>query len=158
MVQLLLMISLVTLGVFFLEDKTCTQDIFKRFAKKAENEYDVRTKHVRSDNGTEFKNTHIEDFLDGNGITHEFSAAYTPQQNGVVERENRTLIEMARTMLSEYKSPIRFQADAINTACNVINRVYLHKFLKKTSYELITGKIPNISYYVFLVHLATSLI
>jgi transposase InsO family protein len=71
--------------VFFLEDKTWTQDIFKRFAKKAQNEYDVRIKHVRSDNGTELKNTHIEDFLDEHGITHEFSATYTPQQNGVVE-------------------------------------------------------------------------
>ena len=53
---------------------------------------------------------------------------------------------MARTMLCEYKTPIRFWADAINTACHVINRVYLHKFLKKTSYELITGKRPNVSY------------
>lgn len=132
--------------VFFLEEKTCTQDIFKRFAKKAQNEYDVRIKHVRSDNGTEFKNTHTEDFLDEIGITHEFSTAYTPQQNGVVERKNRTLIEMARTMLSEYKTPIHFQADAINTACHVVTRVYLHKFLKKTSYELITGKKPNVSY------------
>ena len=49
-------------------------------------------------------------------------------------------------MLSEYKTPIHFWADAINTACHVINRVYLHKFLKKTSYELITGKKPNVSY------------
>ena len=57
--------------VFFLEDKTCTQDIFKSFAKKAQNEYDVRIKHVRSDNGTEFKNTHIAKFLDERGITHE---------------------------------------------------------------------------------------
>ncbi|XP_073367837.1 uncharacterized protein [Aegilops tauschii subsp. strangulata] len=53
---------------------------------------------------------------------------------------------MARTMLSEYKTPIRFWADAINTTCHVINHVYLHKFLKKTSYELITGKRPNVSY------------
>ena len=53
---------------------------------------------------------------------------------------------MARTMLSEYKTPICFWADAINTTCHVINRVYLHKFLKKTSYELITGKKPNVSY------------
>src|SRR3989337_3455909 len=53
---------------------------------------------------------------------------------------------MVRTMLSEYKTPNRFWADAINTACHVVNRVYLHKFLKKTSYELITGKKPNVSY------------
>ena len=75
-----------------------------------------------------------------------FFAAYTPQQNGVVEQNNRTLIEMARTVLSEYKTPICFCTNAINTTCHVINRVYLHKFLKKTSYELITGKKPNISY------------
>jgi transposase InsO family protein len=106
----------------------------------------VRIKHVRSDNGIEFKNTHIENFLDEHGITHEFSAAYTPQQNGVVEHKNKTLIEMARAMLSEYKTPIRYWANAINTGCHVINRVYLHKFLKKTLYELITGKNPNVSY------------
>jgi hypothetical protein len=82
------------------------------------------------------------------------STTYTPQQNRVIERKNRTLIEMARTMLSEYKTPIRFWADAINTACHVVNHVYLHKFLKKTSYELITGKQPNVSYMHVLVHLA----
>ena len=78
MVWLSLMISLDTL--FFLEDKTCTKDIFKSFAKKAQNEYDVRIKHVRSDNGTEFKNTHIAKFLDEHGTTHEFSVAYTPEK------------------------------------------------------------------------------
>ena len=88
-------------------------------------------KHIRSDNGTEFRNTDIEDFLDDYGITHEFSAAYTPQQNGVIERKNRTLIEMNITMLAEYKTPIRFWVEAINTVFHIINKVYLHKFLKK---------------------------
>ena len=115
--------------VFFLDDKSKVVDIFKTFAKRAQTEYEVSLKHIRSDNGTEFKNTHIEDFLDAYGFTHEFSAAYTPQQNGVVERKNRTLIEMARTMLAEYKTPIRFWAEEINTACHIINKVYLHKFL-----------------------------
>jgi len=132
--------------VFFLDDKTKVVEIFKSFAKRAQNEYDLTLKHIRSDNGTEFKNTHIEEFLDDYGITHEFSAANTPQQNGVVERKNRTLIEMSRTMLAEYQAPIRFWANAINTACHIINRVYLHKFLKKTSYELITGNKPNVPY------------
>src|SRR3954467_4701815 len=132
--------------VFFLDDKSKVVDIFKSFAKRAQTEYEVSLKHIRSDNGTEFKNTHIEDFLDAYGFTHELSAAYTPQQNGVVKRKNRTLIEMARTMLAEYKTPIRFWAEAINTACHIINKVYMHKFLKKTSHELITGKKPNVSY------------
>ena len=57
-----------------------------------------------------------------------------------MERKNRTLIEMARTMLDEYKTPRKFWPEAIDTACHIINRVYLHKFFKKTSYELLTGK------------------
>src|SRR3954468_734425 len=133
--------------VSFLDDKSKVVEIFKSFAKRAQTEYELSLKHIRSDNGTEFKNTHIEDFLDDHGFTHEFSAAYTPQQNGVVESKNRTLTEMARTMLTEYKTPIRFWAEAINTACHIINRVYLHKFFKKTAYELLTDKKPNVSYF-----------
>jgi hypothetical protein len=95
----------------------------------------------------EFKNSQIEGFIEDEGIKHEFSSPYTPQQNGVVERKNRTLLDMARTMLDEYKTPDRFWAAAINTACYSINRLYLHQILKKTSYELLTGKKPNVSYF-----------
>jgi hypothetical protein len=72
---------------------------------------------------------------------------YTPQQNGVVERKNRTLMDLARTMLEEYNTLNKFWAEAINTACYAINRLYLHQILKRTSYELFTGKNPNISYF-----------
>jgi hypothetical protein len=64
-----------------------------------------------------------------------------------VERKNRTLLDMARTMLDEYKTSDRFWAEAINTACYAINRLYLHRILKKTSYEPLTGKKPNVSYF-----------
>ena len=64
--------------VFFPDDKTKVVEIFKTFAKRAQNKYELTLKHIWSDNGTEFKNTYIEDFLDEYGITHEFSAAYTP--------------------------------------------------------------------------------
>jgi hypothetical protein len=107
----------------------------------------LRIKKIRSDNGTEFKNSQIEGFLEDEGIKHEFSSPYTPQQNGVVERKNRTLFDMARTMLDEYTTSDRFWAEAINTACYAINRLYLHRILKKTSYELLTGKKPNVSYF-----------
>ena len=115
--------------------------------RRAQNEFGLRIKKIRSDNGTEFKNSQIEGFLEEEGIKHEFSSPYTPQQNGVVERKNRTLLDMARTMLDEYKTPDRFWAEAVNTACYAINRLYLHRILKKTSYELLTGKKPNISYF-----------
>ena len=72
------------------------------------NNYGVKIKHIRNDNGTEFKNTGLDTYLDTLGITHEFSAPYTPQQNGIMERKNRTLIEMAWTMLDEYKTPRKF--------------------------------------------------
>jgi hypothetical protein len=115
--------------------------------RRAQNEFGLRIKKIRSDNGTKFKNSQIEDFLEDEGIKHEFSSPYTPQQNGVVERKNRTLLDMARTMLDEYKTPDRFWADVINIACYSINRLYLHRILKKTSYELLTGKKPNVSYF-----------
>ena len=64
-----------------------------------------------------------------------------------MERKNITLIEMARMILDDYKTPRKFWHEAIATACHVTNRVYLHKLLKKTCYELLTGKKPNVSYF-----------
>jgi transposase InsO family protein len=79
-------------------------------------------KKIRSDNGSEFKNLQVEEYLEEEGIKHEFSAPYTPQQNGVLERKNRMLIYMARTMFGEYKTPEKFWLEAVNTACHAINR------------------------------------
>ena len=81
------------------------------------------------------------------GIKHEFSTPYTPQQNGVVEKKIQTLIDIARTMLDEYKTLDIFWSDAINSACHAVNRLYLHKKLKKTSYELLTNNKPKVSYF-----------
>jgi transposase InsO family protein len=114
------------------------------------NEFRLRIKKIRSDNGTEFKNSQIEGFLEEEGINHEFTSPYTPQQNGVMERKNRTLLDMARTMLDECKTLDRFWAEAINTSCYSIHRLCLHRILKKTSYELLTSKKPNVSYLEFL--------
>ena len=101
--------------VFFLRDKSEVQGIFKKFARRAQNEFDIKIKRVRSDNRTEFKNTNIKEVLDEEGIKHEFSVPYTPQQNRVVERKNRMLIKAARAMLDEYKTPTNYWAKAVNT-------------------------------------------
>jgi hypothetical protein len=130
-----------------LQDKSEAQGIIKKFIRRAQNEYELKIKNVRSDNGSEFRNTNIEEFLDEEGIKLEFSAPYTPQQNGIVERKNRMLIEATRTMLDEYKTPDIFWAEAINTACHAINRLYLHKYLGKTPYEIITGNKPKAHYF-----------
>jgi transposase InsO family protein len=84
----------------------------KIFVRRAQKEFGLPIKKI-SDNGTELKNTIFEEFLDEEGIKHEFSTPYTPQQNGVVERKNRTLIDMARTMLDEYKTPDLFCATSL---------------------------------------------
>jgi transposase InsO family protein len=133
--------------VLFLQDKIETQGTLKRFLRRAQNEFELKVKMIRSDNGSEFKNLQVEEFLEEEGIKHEFSAPYTPQQNGVVERKNRTLIDMARIMLGEYKTLERFWSEAVNIACHAISRLYLHRLLKKTSYDLLTGNKPNVSYF-----------
>jgi hypothetical protein len=130
-----------------LQDKTETQGTLKRFLRRAQNEFELKVKKIRSDNGSEFKNLQVEEYLEEEGVKHEFSAPYTPQQNGVVERKNMTLLDMARTMLGEFKTPERFWMEAVNTTCHAINRVYLHRLLKKMSYELLTGNKPNVSYF-----------
>jgi transposase InsO family protein len=121
--------------------------VLKKFLKRGQNEFDAKVKRIRSDNSIEFKKTQVDDFLDEEGIKHEFSTPYAPQQNGVAKMKNRTLIEMARTMLDEYKTLDRFWAEAINTACHATNHLYLHKLPKKTYYELLTGNKPNVSYF-----------
>jgi transposase InsO family protein len=133
--------------VFFLQEKSQTQETLKGYLRRAQNEFGLRIKKIRSDNGTEFKNSQIEGFFEDESIKHDFSSPCTPQQNGVVERKNITLLDMARIMLDEYKTPDRFWAEAINTACYSINRLYLHQILMKTSYELLTSKKPNVSYF-----------
>ncbi|KAK1626558.1 hypothetical protein QYE76_000873, partial [Lolium multiflorum] len=132
--------------VFLLKSKDETHREFITFAKKAQRTYESEIKAIRTDNGTEFKNYTMQEFVDDEGIKHEFSAPYTPQQNGVVERKNRTIIEMARTMLSEFNSPHNFWGEAISTVVHYSNRLFLRPLHNKTPYELLTGNMPNVMY------------
>ncbi|GJZ18236.1 putative ribonuclease H-like domain-containing protein [Tanacetum coccineum] len=88
----------------------------------------------------------MDEFCGQKGIKKEYSVARTPQQNGVAERKNRTLIEAARTMLADSLLPTVFWAEAVNTACYVLNRVLVTKPHNKTPYELIIGRAPSISF------------
>ncbi|GJX13080.1 putative ribonuclease H-like domain-containing protein, partial [Tanacetum coccineum] len=132
--------------VFFLKTKDETSGILKDFIRKIENQLNQNVKTIRCDNGTEFKNRYIIKFCGSKGIKREYSNTRTPQQNGVAERKNMTLIEAARTMLADLFLPNTFWAEAFSTACYVLNRVLVTKPQNKTPYELITGKIPIISY------------
>nr|GEW09295.1 retrovirus-related Pol polyprotein from transposon TNT 1-94 [Tanacetum cinerariifolium] len=101
---------------------------------------------IRTDNGTEFKNYVLKEYFDSVGIPHQMSSVRTPQQNGVVERRNRTLVEAARTMLIFSHAPLFLWAEAIATACFTQNRPIIHRRFNKTPYELINGKKPDISF------------
>nr|GEZ85689.1 putative ribonuclease H-like domain-containing protein [Tanacetum cinerariifolium] len=109
---------------FFLKTKDETSGILKKFITEIENLKDLKVKIIRCDNGVEFRNKEMNDFCSRKWIKREFSNARTPQQNGVAERRNRTLIEAARTMLADAKLPVTFWAEAVNTACYVQNRVH----------------------------------
>ncbi|GJR52730.1 ribonuclease H-like domain-containing protein [Tanacetum coccineum] len=132
--------------VFFLATKDETSGILKSFITGVENLIDQRVKVIRCDNGTEFKNKEMNQFCERKGIKREFSVARTPQQNGVAERKNRTLIEAARTMLADSKLPTTFWAEAVNTACYVQNRVLVTKPHNKTPYELFLGRKPTLGF------------
>jgi hypothetical protein len=78
--------------------------VLKTFLKRAQNEFDANVKKIRSDNGTEFNNTQVKEYLNQGGIKHEFSPSILHNKMGVTERKNRILIESTRTMPDEYKT------------------------------------------------------
>ncbi|GJZ67236.1 retrovirus-related pol polyprotein from transposon TNT 1-94 [Tanacetum coccineum] len=105
---------------------------------------------VRTDNGTEFKNQVLQEYFNSVGISHQASSVRTPQQNGVVELRNRTLVEAARTMLIFSRAPLFLWIESITTACYTQNCSIIHHQFDKTPYELINGRKPDISFlYVF---------
>ncbi|GKD34647.1 putative ribonuclease H-like domain-containing protein, partial [Tanacetum coccineum] len=146
--------------VFFLATKDETSEILCNLIIGLEKQLNHNVKIIRCDNGTEFKNHAMNEFCAKKGIKREFSVARTPQQNGVAERKNRTLIEAARTMLADSLLPIPFWAEAVNTACYVLNRVLVTKHQNKTPYELLIdslGKFDGKSDEGYLLRYSTSI-
>ncbi|WVZ63573.1 hypothetical protein U9M48_013196 [Paspalum notatum var. saurae] len=127
--------------VFFMEFKDEAFGFVRDLVLRLRNESHKAMRAIRSDNGGEFRNSRFKNFC-GDLV---FFSIY-PSQNGVVECKNRTLVEMARTMLDEHRSPRRFWAEAVNTACYIANRIFLRAFLGKTSYDLRFGRQPSIKH------------
>nr|GFA96615.1 retrovirus-related Pol polyprotein from transposon TNT 1-94 [Tanacetum cinerariifolium] len=119
----------------------------KRYVLVVVDDYSRYTWSIVFENGTEFKNKTLAKFFDEVGITQQFSAARTPQQNGVVEMRNRTLVEAVRTMLTFANLSSFPWAEAIETACFTQNRLIIHKHFDKTPYELINKRKPNIKFF-----------
>ena len=108
--------------VFFLQQKSEVKSTFESFKKLIENQTDQKIKILRTDNGKEYVNHNLKSFLDLHGIRHQTTIQYTPEQNGLAERMNRTIVEKARSMLIDANLPTNFWAEAISTAVYLINR------------------------------------
>ncbi|KAL8107223.1 hypothetical protein AgCh_023874 [Apium graveolens] len=115
--------------VEFIYSKDETPHIIIEHIKKMKNQAEDYNcvKRLRSDNGTEFRNAILSGFCKSKDIVQGFSASRTPQQNGVVERKNRTLVEVARTMLQDVRLPTNFWEEAVNTACYTQNIYLINK-------------------------------
>ncbi|GJV97823.1 retrovirus-related pol polyprotein from transposon TNT 1-94 [Tanacetum coccineum] len=132
----------------FLKDKTEAFDQFEIFSNKIQNQLGCTIVLIRTDHGREFDNeVQFGEFCDANGITHNFSAPRTPQLNGVVERKNRTLQEMSRTMLNEQSLPQKFWCNAVDTSTFILNRILIRTILGKTPYEIFRGRKPTLDYF-----------
>ncbi|KAJ9539102.1 hypothetical protein OSB04_031835 [Centaurea solstitialis] len=132
--------------VFFLRAKSDAPEEIILFVRKMERLNNLTVRSIRSDHGTEFKNSTLESFFEQKGISQNFSSVRTPQQNGVAERRNRTLIEAARSMLSEANLATQFWAEAVNTACYTQNRSLIVKRFRRTAYELFRNRKPSIEH------------
>ncbi|GJZ56753.1 retrovirus-related pol polyprotein from transposon TNT 1-94 [Tanacetum coccineum] len=135
----------------FLKNKTEAFDQFEIFSKKIQNQLGCTIVSIRTDHGREFDNeVQFGEFCNANGITHNFSALRTPQSNGMVERKNRTLQEMSRTMLNEQSLPQKFWCNAVDTSTYILNRILIRTILGKTPYEILRGYSQNSKAYIIL--------
>ncbi|GJX01930.1 retrovirus-related pol polyprotein from transposon TNT 1-94 [Tanacetum coccineum] len=132
--------------VKFLRSKFETPEFVVKLLKQLQVGLNRMVRNVRMDNGTEFVNKDLTAYYESVGITHEKTVPRTLQQNGVVERRNRTLVEAARTMLIFSKAPMYLWAEAIATACYTQNRSLVHTLHNKTPYELVHDKKPDLSF------------
>lgn len=131
--------------IYFLREKSEVFGKLKIFCLEIQNQFGENLKEVHSDGGKEYVNKSVEQFLNSKGIKHTVNVAYTPQQNGVAERDNRIIVEAARSMIySNSDLPLFLWAEAMNTAAYVINRTGPTKHPGKTPYELWHGKAANV--------------
>ncbi|GJU29628.1 retrovirus-related pol polyprotein from transposon TNT 1-94 [Tanacetum coccineum] len=130
----------------FLRSKDETPEVLKDFLTMIQRNLQAPVISVRTDRGTEFLNKTLHAFFKEEGIEHQTSTPRTPEQNGVVERRNRTLVEAARTMLSASKLPLFFWAEAIATACYTQNKSIIIPTYEKTAYHIINDRKPLIKH------------
>ncbi|UYV61249.1 hypothetical protein LAZ67_1004106 [Cordylochernes scorpioides] len=129
---------------YFIRHKSDVLEKFKEFVKRVRTETGNKIKRFRTDNGTEFLNKNFSDYLKSLGIVHELTAPYTPEQNGISERNNRTIVESARCLLHGRKMPLELWAEAVNTAVYLLNRCTTKVLGNSTPYEIWYKRKPSI--------------
>ncbi|GJX82480.1 retrovirus-related pol polyprotein from transposon TNT 1-94 [Tanacetum coccineum] len=133
--------------VKFLRLKDETLEVVIKFLKQIKVGLNKTVRNIRTDNGTEFVNKDLTDYYEHVGIFHQKTVPRTPQQNGVVKRQNHTLVEAARTMLIFYRALMFLWAEAVATACYTQNRSIIHTRHYKTPYELVHDKKPDLTFF-----------
>lgn len=108
--------------VYFLKEKSAALTVFKQFKSLVENERKCKIVTIRSDRGGEYTSNSFQEFCREHGIHHQLTTSYTPQQNGIVERKNRTILDMTRTLLNEKKLPKQFWAEVVACSVYLLNR------------------------------------
>ena len=133
--------------IHFIKLKSEVEALFRQLIQRIQVETGQHVVTLRSDNGGQYFSNAFEEWLKERGIKHESSASKRPEQNGVSERSNRTIVEPARSMLHAAISlPIELWAEASNTAVHIKNRVVSRSREGKTPYEIWKGIKPNLSH------------
>lgn len=133
--------------VYLLKEKSEAFNYFKLFKRKVEIETGKNIKCLRTDRGGEYTSNEFSDFCKEEGIRRQLTTAYTPQQNGIAERKNRTVMNMVRSMLSSRKVPKVFWAEAVNWTFYVLNRCPTHAVKDITPQEAWSGVKPNVEHF-----------
>lgn len=134
-------------ATYFIAHKSDALKSFQDYKRYAENQTGQKIKAVRSDNGKEYKNLNFNEFLKSNGIKRQLTVDYTPQQNGVAERRNRTLVKMARCKLLQSKLPQSFWGEAIMMANHIRNRCPSKSLNGEIPYTVWHGKPPHVKHF-----------
>ena len=130
--------------ITLIQTKDRVLEAFKNFQNYVTNHYNAKIKILRSDNGGEYTGQAFKQHLAQHGILHQTSCPYTPQQNGVAERKNRHLMEVARSMMFQANVPKRFWSDAVATSCYLINRIPTKILHDQSPFEALNKYKPSL--------------
>ncbi|KAJ0937225.1 putative RNA-directed DNA polymerase [Helianthus annuus] len=136
--------------VYLMKSKTEVFENIKNFYDLILTQFETKLKTFRSDNGSEFINTQMENFVKTHGILHQTSCTYTPQQNGIAERKHRHLLNVTRALLFQSGIPLRFWSECVLTAAYLINRTPSSVLGGRTPYEFLYGFEPSLYHLKFL--------